>query len=101
MRGLLDYPADELRQAWKTVLLHQFHDILPGSSIAWVHREARATYARVSAELEGLVETALDALAGDGDEDIVFNAAPVDQDGVPALSVPDVIRDEAGRRRIG
>ena len=47
VRGLLDYPADELRAAWETVLLHQFHDILPGSSIAWVHREARATYARV------------------------------------------------------
>ncbi len=86
VRGLLDYPADELRQAWETVLLHQFHDILPGSSIAWVHREARATYARLAAELEGVVETALDALAGDGDEEIAFNASPVDQGGVPALS---------------
>ena len=37
------YPYDELDRLWKTVLLHQFHDILPGSSIAWVHREARAT----------------------------------------------------------
>ena len=86
VRGLVDYPADELRRAWETVLLHQFHDILPGSSIAWVHREARATYARVAAELEHLVDTALDALAGDGVEDVAFNASPVDQDGVPALS---------------
>ncbi len=86
VRGLLDYPAENLRQAWETVLLHQFHDILPGSSIAWVHREARATYARLTAELEGLVETALDVLAGDGDEDVAFNASPVDQGGVPALS---------------
>ena len=37
-----------LDRIWKTVLLHQFHDILPGSSIAWVHREARATYAGVA-----------------------------------------------------
>ena len=34
------YPYEELDRIWKTVLLHQFHDILPGSSIAWVHREA-------------------------------------------------------------
>jgi alpha-mannosidase len=85
VRGLLDYPADELRAAWETVLLHQFHDILPGSSIAWVHREARATYARVMADLETLIEHALDALAAGGDEPVAFNAAPMDRLGVPAL----------------
>ena len=34
------YPYDELERLWRTALLLQFHDILPGSSIAWVHREA-------------------------------------------------------------
>ena len=52
VRGLADYPAEELEELWRIVLLHQFHDILPGSSIAWVHREARATYADVAARLE-------------------------------------------------
>ncbi len=85
VRGLLDYPYDELRAAWETVLLHQFHDILPGSSIAWVHREARATYARVMRDLEALIDRALDALAGDGDEPIAFNAAPIGRIDVPAL----------------
>jgi alpha-mannosidase len=86
VRGLLDYPYDELRSAWETVLLHQFHDILPGSSIAWVHREARATYDQLIADLEALVERALDALAGDGAETVVFNAAPMELEGVPALA---------------
>ena len=87
VRGLLPYPADELRAAWKTVLLHQFHDILPGSSIAWVHREAAATYAAVHADLERLVDAALDALAGDqgGADDVVLNAGPLARSGVPAL----------------
>jgi alpha-mannosidase len=85
VRRLLDYPYDELRSAWETVLLHQFHDILPGSSIAWVHREARATYARVIADLEAIVERALDALAQGGDEPTAFNAAPMARLGVPAL----------------
>ncbi|MEJ5868290.1 glycoside hydrolase family 38 C-terminal domain-containing protein [Pseudokineococcus sp. 5B2Z-1] len=86
------YPHDALDRLWRTVLLHQFHDILPGSSIAWVHREARATYARVTEELEGLVASALDALPGDGsDGDVVLNAAPHARRGVPALGagVPD------------
>src|SRR3954454_16459181 len=91
VRGLVDYPAEELRAAWETVLLHQFHDILPGSSIAWVHREARATYARVTADLETLVERALDALAGHGTQPVAFNAAPLDRLGVPAhgAAAPD------------
>ena len=67
------YPYDDLDRLWKTVLLHQFHDILPGSSIAWVHREAEQTYARVAAELESIVDGAVGALAG---TPAVFNAAP-------------------------
>jgi alpha-mannosidase len=40
------YPYDALDRLWKRVLLNQFHDILPGSSIAWVHAEAERTYGR-------------------------------------------------------
>jgi alpha-mannosidase len=37
----------ELEQHWRDVLLNQFHDILPGSSIERVNREAVETYQRV------------------------------------------------------
>ncbi|ARZ66434.1 alpha-mannosidase [Streptomyces albireticuli] len=88
------YPYERLDRIWKTVLLHQFHDILPGTSIAWVHREAAATYARVAAELEEIVGDALAALAGDGTGGgtVVFNAAPHGRGGAPAHAaclVPD------------
>lgn len=79
-----DYPYRQLDQLWKTVLLHQFHDILPGSSIAWVHREAAQTYADVARQLRQITTTAQQALAGDGDDEIVFNAAPHPRGGVPA-----------------
>ncbi|QPP06209.1 alpha-mannosidase [Streptomyces bathyalis] len=78
------YPYEQLDELWKTVLLHQFHDILPGSSIAWVHREARETYARVRAELEEIIAAAQSALAGEGDVPVTFNAAPHARDGVAA-----------------
>ncbi|MCW1100236.1 glycosyl hydrolase-related protein [Streptomyces sp. RS2] len=80
------YPYENLDRIWKTVLLHQFHDILPGSSIAWVHREARETYARIATELEGIINDAQRALAGDpsGGNELVFNAAPHSHRGVPA-----------------
>lgn len=79
------YPYDTLDRLWKTVLLNQFHDILPGSSIAWVHREAERAYAEVAEELTDLIDSAQLALAGEGDDAIVFNAAPHEFLRVPAL----------------
>jgi alpha-mannosidase len=78
------YPYAELDRIWKEVLLNQFHDILPGSSIAWVHRESRATYERLFGELEEIIGAAQRALAGDGDGETVFNAAAHARDGIPA-----------------
>jgi alpha-mannosidase len=43
IRAGFPYPYEQLDRIWKTVLLHQFHDILPGSSIAWLVRVARCS----------------------------------------------------------
>ncbi|SEA35046.1 alpha-mannosidase [Leifsonia sp. 21MFCrub1.1] len=85
------YPAEALRDAWRTALLQQFHDILPGSSIAWVHQDAEAAYERVAARLGELIEEALTALAGDGAGDpaapSAANAGPLPVRGVPAMGI--------------
>ncbi|QNA75949.1 alpha-mannosidase [Streptomyces sp. So13.3] len=86
------YPYDDLDRIWKTVLLHQFHDILPGSSIAWVHREARDTYERVREELTGITTAAVRSLGGGAPA--VLNAAPYGRDEVveaDAAGLPDGI----------
>ncbi|MFF2621392.1 alpha-mannosidase [Oerskovia jenensis] len=77
------YPYEKLDELWKQVLLHQFHDILPGTSIAWVHREAVERYASVAAELTAIIDEMQGLLAGQGQERIVFNASPLPRDGVP------------------
>jgi alpha-mannosidase len=86
VRAGFPYPYEQLDRIWKTVLLHQFHDILPGSSIAWVHREAAKTYAAVADELTGIIDAAQRALAGDpaAGKQLVFNAAPHERHGVAA-----------------
>ena len=38
--GEREYPVDALREGWEAILLHQFHDILPGSSIRQVYEDA-------------------------------------------------------------
>jgi len=44
-----NYPHDELRRGWERLLLLQFHDILPGTSIHDVHEDSLADYTRVTA----------------------------------------------------
>ncbi|MGW9030393.1 alpha-mannosidase [Streptomyces sp. NPDC055722] len=91
------YPYDELQRSWETVLLLQFHDILPGTSIAWVYQDAERDYGRVAGDLETLIANALDALRG-GEEGegsdrgdtgipIAANAGPYPLHGVPAMGL--------------
>jgi alpha-mannosidase len=68
-----DYPAAELDFAWKQVLINQFHDILPGSSIDWVYEEAERDLAAVVEVATGITTRAKASLAGGGDKLVVFN----------------------------
>ncbi len=54
-----EYPAAQLDEAWKLVLLNQFHDIIPGSSIHWVYEDSDKDYARVHALAQGAVDAAV------------------------------------------
>lgn len=57
-----EYPAAKTEALWKDVLLNQFHDILPGSSIARVYVEAEKLHNKVIAEAGELLATAQKAL---------------------------------------
>ena len=81
------YPAEELRKLWQTVLLNQFHDILPGSSIREVYEDAEADHARVAARATELRDAAIAAL-GEGEP----AAAPA------ALNLTPFARDEVVER---
>ena len=93
VRGLAAYPYGELDRIWKLVLLNQFHDILPGSSIAWVHREAVEQYTKIAQDLQEVIGAATTALAPSlesADRDIEksthFNASPYPRRGIAPLS---------------
>lgn len=53
------YPARRLEEAWKLVLLNQFHDIIPGSSVHEVYVDSAADYARVRAIGEEIIRESL------------------------------------------
>ncbi|MBX3097195.1 MAG: alpha-mannosidase [Fimbriimonadaceae bacterium] len=57
------YPAQELERLWKVVLLNQFHDIIPGSSVREVYEDSDKDYAMVHERGEALLYDSLTALA--------------------------------------
>jgi alpha-mannosidase len=64
------YPYEALDRMWKVVLINQFHDILPGTSIPEVYADSDAEYDALFAEItaaNGPLQSAARALAaGDG-----------------------------------
>lgn len=90
VRAGVPYPYDKLQRIWERVLLMQFHDILPGSSIAWVHRQAEDEYEEIRVELEELISSSLESLVGSVDGVLAANAAPRESAGLPAFGIGTV-----------
>jgi alpha-mannosidase len=80
-----DYPGEDLAGLWRLLLLNQFHDVLPGSSIGEVNVEAREQLALVEEGARGLAAAAAGALAGDGDSPLPLNTA-----GAPRAEVAEL-----------
>jgi alpha-mannosidase len=56
------YPSEKLEENWKKVLLLQFHDILPGSSIEQVYVDAEKLHLEVLSSCSQLSEEARDGI---------------------------------------
>ena len=75
LRGA-EYPAEDLRALWRTLLLNQFHDILPGSSIRAVYEDAERDHAAVAAGAARVRDAAAAALGEPGAGPAPLNLAP-------------------------
>lgn len=76
------YPAARLEEIWKEVLLYQFHDILPGSSITRVYDESLERYALLLEEVRTMVKDSykrIASLAGWNNQPVLFNSLPWDR----------------------
>ena len=80
------YPTAELAQLWKLVLVNQFHDIIPGSSITEVYRDSAKHYADITAAGTKLRAAALAKILPAGKKRI----AVVNTLGFPRREVVDV-----------
>lgn len=79
------YDGAEAERLWKQLLLHQFHDILPGSSIARVYAEANAAHEALQRDAIGLYTAARRALLESGEGVTLFNGCGFEREEVVAL----------------
>ena len=109
----MTYDLSKADALWKELLLHQFHDILPGSSIAKVYVEAENAFHEILDGVDELQKDALNALTDQKEDQAVtvFNslsfprkmlvelpdafangAKTVDGTAVPVQKIGDVVK---------
>ena len=91
---------EEMDKIWRTVLLNQFHDILPGSSIAEVYEVTKKEYAEIESRLAEMIAEKLNLLMDGGQDKIsVFNTLGFDRNDVVSLGDchAAALTDESGK----
>lgn len=57
-----EYPKSQLEENWKLLLLNQFHDILPGSSIKEVYEDSEVQYEKILKSDRGLIKKSQESI---------------------------------------
>ncbi|MDJ0795614.1 MAG: alpha-mannosidase [Calothrix sp. MO_167.B12] len=96
----ITYPQKKLETAWKQVLFHQFHDILPGTSITEVYQDALPEWQQVERVGTEILQQSLDAIASQINLPepphphslpvVVFNPLNWERSEVVAVSLPEI-----------
>lgn len=87
------YEQSLLNEAWKLLLLNQFHDILPGSSISEVYRDSGRDYEKAFEIAKKVKTKALSSVArkvdtrGEGVPVLAFNSLSWERNAVVALGM--------------
>ena len=103
-----EYPESSLEEAWKKLLLNQFHDVLPGSSIPEVYKDAEESFNFIFKTVNSIISESLKVIAsridtsGDGKSIIVFNPLSWRRTGIVQMAADKLeeqveIYDENGR----
>jgi len=103
-----EYPSRELEEAWKKLLLNQFHDVLPGSSIPEVYKDSEESFKFIFKTANSIISKSLKLIAskvdtsGKGKAILIFNPLSWSRTDMVQVSLDDLggeveIYDEHGR----
>ncbi|RCW62482.1 alpha-mannosidase [Halanaerobium sp. ST460_2HS_T2] len=87
-----DYPQQEINAGWETILLNQFHDIIPGTSIKPVYEESKEQYLEIIEKGQKLLDQSINDIAAainvESDSIVVFNQLDFNRDDVVEVELP-------------
>ncbi|HHU78029.1 MAG TPA: alpha-mannosidase [Clostridiales bacterium] len=87
----IEYPREEIFNMWETVLLNQFHDILPGTSVKEVYDVTKQEYEQVESRIDELISERVEAIAKKLNGDVtLFNTLSFDRDDIVVLDNKDL-----------
>ncbi|MDE6357921.1 MAG: alpha-mannosidase, partial [Eubacteriales bacterium] len=89
---------EELDEIWENVLLNQFHDILPGTSIKEVYEMTKEQYDKIEKRLAQLINERLKELCGTGEYVTIYNTLGFNRNDVVILENcnGNALKDEKG-----
>ena len=85
----IKYPKAKLDNLWLVTLRNQFHDILPGSSIAEVYEVTKKEYLEMNKEIEELNNKSLNSLCSEEDGITIFNTTGFIRDEIVVIPKTD------------
>lgn len=90
-----DYPAENINKNWENILLNQFHDILPGTSIKKVYDVTDEDYKRIIGSGKEMLADGINYIAENislkNKSVVVFNTLGFDRDDIVEFEVPSDI----------
>ena len=88
--GIASYPRQFINDGWKIILLNQFHDIIPGSSIKEVYEDSKEQYDKLISEGKAEIADTLGKIVRtpDGSALTVFNSFGAERDDVVITDMP-------------
>lgn len=87
------YPKKELNEDWRILLFNQFHDILPGSGIGEIYKDAQLQYDQLFASTKARLNSSLSSLASkidikdEGIPLLVFNPLSWDRNDIVEVDI--------------
>ncbi|MBR7092950.1 MAG: alpha-mannosidase [Clostridia bacterium] len=88
MKAGMPYPADAFTRLWKTLLVNEFHDILPGTSIAPVNDRCHQELQQIIDETDEWIKTAAAVLTQPAGGYTLFNTLGWDRTSLLKLPIP-------------
>lgn len=101
----VEYPKETLYKMWEKVLLNQFHDILPGSSIHEVYEVTKEEYKELEEKGTALISERLEAIADNMTTEeypvVVVNTLSYERNDIAVLdgiNEAEYLEDEQGNK---